>query len=101
MQRQAAEQMPRLPVPAHHAAVNAKTAITETRSAVVLKTAPRWQTNRQTAARVKQQHTAVMTTAAAPEHVINPPAREVRYATTNLAAHRTGRVIRVMIIIIV
>ena len=93
--------MPRLPVPAHHAAVNVKAVIAETRSAVVLKTAPRWQTNRQTAVRVKQQHTAAITAAAAPEHVINPPAREVRYATTSLVAHQTGRVIRVMIIIIV
>ena len=101
MQRQTAEQMPNASAPAHHAAVNAKTAITETRSAVVLKTAPRWQTNRRTAARVKQQHTVALMVATVTEHVINPPAREVRYAAIVHAAHQTGRTIRVMIIIIV
>ena len=98
--RQAAEQMPKLPVPAHHAVVNVKAAITETRSAVVLETAYRWQTNRRTAARVKQQHTVALMVASAREHVTNPPAREVRYAAIVHAAHQTGRTIRAMITII-
>ena len=93
--------MPRLPVRVHHAAVNVKTAITETRSAVVLKTAHRWQTSHRIAIAVRPHHTVALMVASAREHVTNPPAREVRYAAIVHAAHQNGRVIRVMIIIIV